>query len=187
MKIAIIGGIGSGKSEALKAAKELGLPTLSADGINDELLENPEYVSQIAEAFPSAVQDGAADRKKLAEIVFSNDDARARINALAHPRILKRIKEDMRDPLVVEMPLLVEIGAEELFDEIVLVYAPLKARIERLNRRGFSSEEAMRRICAQADEDSLKAVATRVLDNSNGLDELRKNVRELFCELTRGR
>ncbi|MDE7373099.1 MAG: dephospho-CoA kinase [Clostridia bacterium] len=184
MKIAIIGGIGSGKSEALRAAKELGLPTLSADEINAEMLESAEYISQIARIFPSAVEGGRIDRAKLAETVFSDEGARAKLNALAHSRILGRIKEDKRDPLVVEMPLLVECGAEALFDEIILVYTPLEKRIERLAGREMSRAQAESRIKAQASESALRAVATRVIDNSSGLEELRKNIRELLAQLT---
>lgn len=184
MKIAIIGGIGSGKSEALRAARELGLPTLSADEINAELLENAEYISQIALIFPSAVEDGKIDRAKLAATVFSDDGARARLNALAHPRILECVKEDKRDPLIVEMPLLAECGAEALFDEIVLIYTPLEKRIERLAGRGMNSVQAEMRIKAQASESELKAIATRVIDNSSGLEDLRKNAIELFTQLT---
>ena len=184
MKIAIIGGIGSGKSEVLNVARELGLSTLSADEINAELLENAEYIFEIAQAFPIAVVNGMIDRRKLAEIVFSDEVELARLNALAHPRILARIKAEESDPLVVEMPLLVESGAEDLFDEIILVYTPLPLRLERLAMRGMSIEHAQRRIKAQAEEKALMAVATRVIENTSGLEKLRENARELFMKLT---
>ena len=185
MKIAIIGGIGSGKSEVLSVAKEMGLSTLSADGINAELLENAEYVSQIAQVFPKAVKRGKIIRPKLAQIVFSDKEARDRLNALAHPRILERIEADKRDPLVVEMPLIVECGAQWLFDEIVFVRAPLELRKERLAvGRGMFRAQVESRIGAQVGDDVLQVLATRVIDNSSTLDELRKNAMELFAQLT---
>ena len=186
MKIAIIGGIGSGKSEVLKVARELGLATLSADEINAELLEKPDYISQIAQVFPSAVKRGKIIIPKLAQIVFSDKEQLARLNSIAHPKILERITTDVRDPLVVEMPLLVECGAQGLFDEIVLVYTPLNIRKERLaTGRGMFRAQVESRIGAQASEEVLQAVATRVIDNSLDLEVLKENARKLFWELAR--
>ncbi|MBD5092165.1 MAG: dephospho-CoA kinase, partial [Clostridiales bacterium] len=76
MRIAIVGGIGSGKSEVLKVARDMGLACLSADEINAELLKTPEYIAEIATAFPAAVKDGGIDKAALAKIVFSDDSAR---------------------------------------------------------------------------------------------------------------
>lgn len=75
MRIAVIGGIGSGKSEAIKAAAELGIHTLSADEINSKLLCDADYIREIAAGFPQAVKDGAVDRRLLADIVFSDSAA----------------------------------------------------------------------------------------------------------------
>lgn len=186
MRIAIIGGIGSGKSEVLSVARELGLPTLSADEINAELLEDAEYVSQIAQVFPKTVKRGKIIRPKLAQIVFSDKEARDKLNAIAHPRILERIEADRRDPLVVEMPLIVECGAQRLFDEIVFVYTPLELRKERLAvGRGMFRAQVESRISAQVGDEVLQVLATRVIDNSSTLYELRKNAIELLKQLTR--
>ena len=183
VKIAIIGGIGSGKSEVLGVARDMGLACLSADEINRELLTSPEYIAKLEEAFPYAVKDGEVLRAALASRVFSDGGERAKLNALAHPRILTRISEAKENPLVVEMPLLVEIGASGLFDEIVLVTAPMELRLNRLEARGLDREDAIRRISAQASEDELKAVATRVIDNSGGREALRKNAENVLCEI----
>ena len=185
MRITVIGGIGSGKSEAIKAAAELGIHTLSADEINSKLLCDADYIREIAAGFPQAVKDGAVDRRLLADIVFSDSAALKKLNSIAHPKILKRITDDISAPLAVEMPLLYEIGAQNLFDEIVLIYTPIGLRLERLKQRGMDTAQAERRIKAQADGESLKAAATRIIDNSGSLSELRDNARVVFSELTK--
>ncbi|MDE5601379.1 MAG: dephospho-CoA kinase, partial [Clostridia bacterium] len=138
MRIAIVGGIGSGKSEVLKVARDMGLACLSADEINSDLLNTPEYIAEIARAFPTAVCGGRIDRAILAKIVFSDDSARIKLNEIAHPRILARIREEKSSPLVVEMPLFLECGAQTLFDEVLFVYTPMTLRLERLEKRGLS-------------------------------------------------
>ena len=100
MKTAIIGGIGSGKSFALNVAKSMGFETLSADEINAELLEDEDYVKTLSERFPFAVENGVVNKKKLAQVVFSNKIKLAELNAIAHPRILKKIAECEGDAVV---------------------------------------------------------------------------------------
>ena len=183
MRIAIVGGIGSGKSEVLKVARDMGLACLSADEINAELLKTPEYISEIAAVFPAAVNDGCIDRAALAKIVFSDDSARGKLNSIAHPRILARIREDKSSPLIVEMPLLLECGAQDLFDEIVFVYTPMKLRLERLEKRGLSRENARLRIGAQVSEQELRAVATRIVENDTSRRALKKRVVALLRDI----
>ena len=72
MNIALIGGIGSGKSEVLKVAREMGIAALSADEINAGLLKSPEYIEKIAAAFPGCVVCGVVDKARLASEVFSD-------------------------------------------------------------------------------------------------------------------
>ena len=183
MKIAIIGGIGSGKSEVLKVARNLGLACLSADEINAELLNSPEYIAEIEKAFPIAVCKGSVNRAALARIVFSDDKARKKLNEIAHPRILARIRDEKSSPLVVEMPLFLESGAKALFDETVFVYTPMRLRLERLEKRGLSREEARMRIAAQVGEEELRAVATHIIENSSDIVKLRKTAEVTFREL----
>ena len=183
MRVAIAGGIGSGKSEVLKVAAELGLHTLSADEINSQLLENPIYIEEIATAFPGAVKDGAVDRGKLAEIVFSDNEQLKILNSIAHPRILQSIADSASDSLVVEMPLLYECGAQNMFDGIIYVYTPLELRYERLEKRGLDRAHAESRIKAQANEDEVKTIATAIIDNSSDLNSLREKSAKLLCEM----
>ena len=183
MKIAIIGGIGSGKSEVLKVARDMGLACLSADEINSDLLKTPEYIAEIREAFPTAVSDGRVDRAVLAKLIFSDDSLRCKLNKIAHPRILARIRDEKSSPLVVEMPLYLESGAEDIFDEALFVYTPMGLRLERLEKRGMSRENARMRVATQVGENMLRAVATRMIDNSADIAHLREEAEKTLKEL----
>lgn len=183
MRICIIGGIGSGKSEVLKVAREMGVTCLSADEINAQLLCTPDYVGLIAKEFPFAVKDGKVDKPSLSAAVFSDNGARERLNAIAHPAIMRRINGESANPLVVELPLVLESGAADTFDEIVFVDAPLLTRIKRLKGRGLSTRRALSIIRTQAHRRDLKKIATRVIDNSQSLKRLRADAAKLLRAL----
>lgn len=182
MRIAIIGGIGSGKSEVVKVAREAGIFCLSADEINADLLKSQEYISKIAAIFPTVVKDGEVDKKALAHIVFQNDEMRKKLNSIAHPEIMSKIRECDISPLVCELPLYIE-GGDRAFDEVILVHACLIKRIKRLKCRGLSNREAIARIRSQASESELKKYATYVLNNNGSIERLRADARCLFDEL----
>lgn len=180
MRIAVIGGIGSGKSEVMKIAKERGFFCLSADEINAELLKTPSYIQKIATLFPSVVSNGVVDKGALAKIVFSDRGERKKLNALAHPEIMRVISECKESPLVVELPLFIE-GGDEAFDEIVYVRAPLFKRISRLKKgRGMSVKQAVSRIRSQVPSAVLRAKATIVIDNSRSFSALKKRAYKTF-------
>ena len=180
MRIAVIGGIGSGKSEVMKIAKERGFFCLSADEINAELLKTPSYIQKIAALFPSVVSNGVVDKGALAKIVFSDRGERKKLNALAHPEIMRVISECKESPLVVELPLFIE-GGDEAFDEIVYVRAPLFKRISRLKKgRGMSVKQAISRIRSQVPSAVLRAKATIVIDNSRSLSALKERAYKTF-------
>lgn len=183
MRIAVIGGIGSGKSEVMKIAKERGFFCLSADEINAELLKTPSYIQKIATLFPSVVSNGAVDKGALAKIVFSDRGERKKLNALAHPEIMRAISECKESPLVVELPLFIESG-DEAFDEIVYIRAPLSKRISRLKKgRGMSVKQAVSRIRSQVPSAVLRAKATIVIDNSRSISALQARANETFNQI----
>lgn len=183
MRIAVIGGIGSGKSEVMKIAKKRGFFCLSADEINAELLKTPSYIQKIATLFPSVVSNGVVDKGALAKIVFSDRGERKKLNALAHPEIMRVISECKESPLVVELPLFIE-GGDEAFDEIVYVRTPLFKRISRLKKgRGMSVKQAVSRIRSQVPSAVLRAKATIVIDNSRSLSALQARANETFNQI----
>ncbi len=183
MRIAVIGGIGSGKSEVMKIAKERGFFCLSADEINAELLKTPSYIQKIAALFPSVVSNGAVDKRALAKIVFSDQNERGKLNALAHPEIMRVISECKESPLAVELPLFIESG-DEAFDEIVYVRAPLFKRILRLKKgRGMSVKQAVSRMRSQVPSAVLRAKATMIVDNSRSLSALQARANKTFNQI----
>lgn len=185
MNIAIIGGIGSGKSEVLKVAREMGITSLSADEINAELLKNPQYVAKLEDKFPECVVCGVVDKPRLASEVFSDKSKLAVLNGIAHPEIAKKVSECDANPLVVELPLVLESGMAGMFDEIILVTAPRRERIKRLEGRGVAPARAKAVIRVQVPLYKLRRIATRTVDNTGSIEELReaaRNILRIFCE-----
>ncbi len=184
MKIAIIGGIGSGKSQVLSVAKKMGVATLSADEINAQLLTCKDYISKIEKAFLGVVEDGVVNKQKLSKIVFSSESERQKLNAIAHPQIVKHIRECKKAPLVVELPLILECGLQDYFDEIVHVDTPLELRLSRLKEgRGIDEDRAKAIIATQPSESELERVATYTLKNDKSLAKLQADAKELLENL----
>ena len=93
MKIAVIGGIGAGKSEVLGAAREMGITCLSADEINAELLKDPDYIAELEKRFPDCVVCGVGDKTRVSARVYSGNNSSLELNAREHRRIQRRNEE----------------------------------------------------------------------------------------------
>lgn len=194
MRVALTGGIGSGKSTVAHLLAERGAVIIDADAIAREIVEpGTPALSEIEEAFGTELigDDGRLRRSRLAEIVFADSAALARLNAITHPRIAERSAELLAsapaDAVVVyDMPLLVEQGPAALqgWDAVVVVDAPDEVRIARLARRGIDEADARRRIDAQASREERLAVADYVVDNGSDLAALAGRVDGLWRSLT---
>ena len=194
MRIALTGGIGSGKSTVSRLLAEKGAIIVDADAIAREIVEPGEpALEEIRIAFgPEVIDaDGLLRRSKLAETVFDDPGALARLNAITHPRIAARSAELLEsapaDAVVVyDMPLLVEQGPQALsgWDAIVVVDAPDDVRLERLCDRGLDRDDAQRRMAAQVSRDVRLAAADHVIDNSDDLMSLERAVDALWTSLT---
>jgi dephospho-CoA kinase len=194
MRIALTGGIGSGKSTVARLLEAKGAVVVDADAIARAIVEPGEpALAEIREAFGPDVIDpsGRLDRAALAGIVFADPDALARLNAITHPRIAARSAELLEAApsgavLVYDMPLLVEQGptALEGWDAIVVVDAPDDARLERLLARGMDRDDAQMRMGAQATRQERLAAADHVIDNSGDPAALERAVDGLWRSLT---
>ena len=180
MKVAVTGGIGAGKSEFMRAVKELGIRTYSADEINAELLRDKRYIEKLSEAFPLAVKDGKADKSVLREEVFSDEKKRKTLNALAHPEIRRKIEEITGDA-VIEVPLLFESGMTDLFDRVIVVTAGEDARINRIvSTRNISKDLAKNIIKNQTTDDERIKRADYVAINDGTRKDLYEQAKNII-------
>ena len=180
MKVAVTGGIGAGKSEFMRAVKELGIRTYSADEINAELLRDKRYIEKLSEAFPLAVKDGKVDKSVLREEVFSDEKKRKTLNALAHPEIRRKIEEITGDA-VIEVPLLFESGMTDLFDRVIVVTAGEDARINRIvSTRNISKNLAKNIIKNQATDDERIKRADYVAINDGTRKDLYEQAKNII-------
>lgn len=180
MKVAVTGGIGAGKSEFMRAVKELGIRTYSADEINAELLCDKGYIEKLSETFPLAVKDGKVDKVALREEVFSDEKKRKTLNALAHPEIRRKIEEITGDA-VVEVPLLFESGMTDLFDRVIVVTAGEDARINRVvSTRNISKDLAKNIIKNQTTDDERLKRADYVAINDGTRKDLYEQAKNII-------
>lgn len=180
MKVAVTGGIGAGKSEFMRAVKELGIRTYSADEINAELLRDKRYIEKLSATFPLAVKDGKVDKAALREEVFSDEKKRKTLNALAHPEIRRKIEEITGDA-VIEVPLLFESGMTDLFDRVIVVTAGEDVRINRIvSTRNISKDLAKNIIKNQATDDERIKRADYVAINDGTRKDLYEQAKNII-------
>lgn len=197
MRIAVTGGIGSGKSAVTARLAQRGAVVVDADALAREVVEpgTPGLAAVVAEFGDGILRDdGSLDRPALAAIVFADADRRRALEAIVHPLVGRRSQELLEaapaDAVVVyDVPLLAEsadLGRIEGFDRVVVVTAPVETRVRRLVSRGLAEDDARARIAAQADDSARLAIADLVVDNSGGLDDLDAEVDRLWSALTSG-
>ncbi|MFE6650114.1 dephospho-CoA kinase [Nocardioides sp. NPDC057772] len=192
MRVGLTGGIASGKSTVSELLAGLGAVIVDSDKIAREVVEpgTPGLAAVVEEFGPSVLTEtGELDRAKVGEIVFADEGARARLNAIVHPLVGARSAEleeagRLAGKLVVnDIPLLVEVGYAPFFDEVIVVDVPVETQVERAVARGMTEADARSRISAQASREERLAVATYVIDNTGTLEDLRKRVREIYDSL----
>lgn len=185
-KIAVTGGIGSGKSTVAEYIREEGFPVFFCDQINAELWQNKEYLDGIEKIFPEL---GEPDKERIAERVFSDKDALGRLNAYAHPKIMDELKRRMEETdsslVFAEVPLLFEGGYERDFDKTVIVLRKEDFRIAAAaSRDGLPPESIRSRIENQFAYDRLLPADNRIfLENDGSLADLKRKVRLLLTSL----
>ena len=176
--------------------RELGFPVLDADALAHRLMEpgQPAH-DEVLREFGAEIAgaDGRIDRAKLAAVVFADREKLERLNGIVHPRVLDEMQRqfaegETRNTLgaaFVEAALIIEAGYHKLLDGVVVTWCKPEQQLERLLARGFSAEEARRRIAAQMPVEEKLRYATERIDCSGTLEETRKQVAALAAKLRR--
>lgn len=193
LSVGLTGGIASGKSAVSARMAEHGALIIDADLLARQVLEpGTEGLDEVVAAFGEQVltAEGGLDRAALGRVVFADDDARARLNAIVHPRV-RAAAAALREAapagsiVVEDIPLLVETGQQDRFDVVVVVQAPHPERVRRMvHNRGMSQDDAEARIRAQATDAERAAAADVVLINDGSLSQLQQKVDELMVNLS---
>jgi dephospho-CoA kinase len=192
--IGILGGIGSGKSTVTGEFVKLGCKAIYADRIVHQLFEQEQVKKQIATVFGESIYDSAGkiDRRKLADIVFSDGHKLSLLNSIIHPLVLARAEEligQYKDEpevkaIVLDMPLLVEVGWEKLCDKLVFVDCKPKIRAERVKKAGvFSKNQLKIRENFQISLDKKKTITDNTIDNNSDFPALVRQVANVFTEI----
>jgi dephospho-CoA kinase len=189
--VGLTGGLGAGKSEALRALGELGAATLSTDAVVHELLASDELRDVVVARLGEEVAaDGRLDRSLIAERVFGDEEARRWLEGELWPRVGQRVAEwkqevDTLDPpppaAVVEVPLLFESGMEAAFAATIAVVADENVRAERARARGHAA--VAERTGRQLSQDEKSERADFEVRNDGTLDELREKLSLVLARL----
>ena len=193
--VGLTGGIASGKSTVAAMLRELGAEVLDADVLAREAVApGTPGLADVARRFPFAVVDGALDRAKLGEWIFSRPEERAALNALLHPRIQQLTQQRMEAlaargvrAVVYDAALLIENGLHHVLDAVIVVSAPRELQLERLMaRNGLTRAQAEARLASQLPLEEKVKHATVVIDNGGTLEDTRAQVERAWKSLGAG-
>jgi dephospho-CoA kinase len=192
--VGLTGGIGSGKSTVSAMLAELGAEIIDADRIAREVVMPGTHAwCKIRDHFGPEVlfSDGSIDRQVLADVVFADNSKLALLNEITHPAILARIADRLeaanhQDVIVVlDAALLIETGLAQRVDVLIVTHSPKEVQVERLTAMGMPISQAAARIAAQAAPEERLARADIVIDNTGSLEDLGRQVDEVWKELER--
>lgn len=195
--LGIIGGVASGKSLVAQRFAELGAEVLKADEIAHEVLRETEIKRAIRQRFGDAVFDDAGEvvRKKVAQIVFADDEegakALADLEAIVHPRIGQRLRERIADitregktdVVILDAAIMLQAGWAAVCDQIIFVDVPREIRVERAKSRGWSADELDARDARQTPLAEKRAAADVIFDNSSEPGDILRQVDRFWTEL----
>ena len=197
LKVALTGGIATGKSYVLDQFRRRGIPCLDADALaHGATAAGTEAAAAIAARFGSDIlaADGSVDRARLGPIVFADSAARRDLEAIVHPAVFRAITAGLRAfemigdaPLaVVDVPLLYETGAEGKFDKVIVTLSPPEKQVVRLIARGLSEEAAWQRLAAQMPTSAKAARADFVIRTDGPFEDTDRQVERVLAALTSG-
>ena len=196
--VGLTGGVASGKTAVSRVLREEGAYIIDADQIARELVQphKPAW-NEIIRAFGKEIlqEDGSIHRKKLADKIFTDPEQRKVLNQILHPRIKEEIdrkakeigQKDPKAIVVIDAPLLVELGMHHKMDRLIVVTSTQTQQMERLKKRdGRSPEEALKLFSSQMLVEEKEKLADFVIRNEGSLEEMKKKAKGVFKELKRG-
>jgi len=189
--IGILGGIYSGKSTVAAEFAKLGCKVIDADKIAHQLLTMNSIKKEIVNSFGTAILDskGEIDCKGLAEAAFSNKDSITRLNSIIHPRVLERVEQLIKQyisnydvkAIILDMPLLLEVGWGKKCDSLIFVACDDKKRYKRAKKQGLLDEKQIKvRENFQISLDKKASVADNTINNNSDFSALAKQVSDIF-------
>ena len=186
--IALTGGIATGKSTVASLLMLNGMRIIDADTISHEILD--ASLAWVRENFGEEFVSGSkVNRTKLGTLIFSDKEAKKKLENFLHPKIRaeieqRSIKQDsFKFPYLIDIPLFFENGGYDI-KESVVVYVPKELQLERfMKRNGYSKEESLRRIESQMDIEEKRKRATWVIDNSSDLKYLQKECEDFVDKI----
>jgi dephospho-CoA kinase len=182
--LGLTGSFGSGKTTVARIFKSFGAKIIDADRIAHCVIQSQTKVyKKIVHTFGRDIlkQDKTIDREKLAKAVFNNKNLLKRLNKIMHPEIIrainKKIKEISRGIIVLDAPLLIEKGLQNLVDKLIVVTITRIKQIERIRRKtNLKRTDILKRIKAQMPLSNKVRLADFVIDNSKTLEETKKQI-----------
>lgn len=190
IKIAVTGGIGSGKTTVCNFIREKGYPVFSCDDIYAELLNGGNLAKEIANQFGKEILNGGGgiDRKKLSERVFDDKIKLQKLNEITHRAIFEEAflrAENLSGIIFFEVPLLFEGGYQNLFDEVIVVLREVDERILSVSRRdNLSSDEIKKRINNQFNYNNCDFAQYYVIHNQGKIDNMSDIISEILLKIT---
>lgn len=193
-RVALTGGIATGKSYVRARIASMGVGTVDADSIAHALLvAGSEAVAPIAERFGTVMvlDDGSIDRRALGAVVFHDAVARRDLEAIVHPRVYRQIAEWEAEQsragarwVVEEIALLFETGHDRGFDRVIVAACPAREQLQRVMRRdGLSESAASARLASQWPIDEKIRRATDVVDTSGTFEDTDRHVDEIVARI----
>lgn len=188
--LALTGSIATGKSTVLKIFSEQNIATISADEIVHKLYDNQAF-KQLALAFPIAINDNKIDRKILKKIILGSTKNLKILEDILHPLVQKEIekfilksKEENRQIIVLEIPLLFESNNKYQYDAIAVTYCDEETQLERvLLREGMSKQKLQFILNQQMPQKDKKERADFLIDSSTGLEDTKKQVKDIILAI----
>ena len=192
LKVALTGGIGSGKTSISALFEKLNAPVIDTDVIAHRLVDNdPQVLQEITNAFGQDVLnlDGKLNRKKLAQIIFNVKQNKQLLENILHPKIRDEVLKQLHgltaenippDYVIIVVPLLIEANYDNFIDRILVVFADENKRIERVQQRDKRSLSEIRSIIShQSNDEKLLKEADDIIENNSDIKSLDSQVSEL--------